>query len=399
VRILLLSEAPMCVNAGGISQTLYNIFDFCQPEDMLCIAPAKDVQDYQPTAPFEHCYLTYEHEWLRLPSNRITHLFRPLINWINFSVLKRSRHKALKQKIAAFKPDVVVSCPNGVSGVIMHETLLKDIQAPVFPYFMDDWMYNKQQHYAGGNLQSAVKQVLASNSKWMMIGNELAEVLSERYHQIPTEVLPIRNPVDLSTTPQVKPFAEKDVYTYAYAGALWPMHFDAFLAVAKAVALINRQQRRINLVVYTAEHFWNWRKPELAPLGVQYGGNIPYNKIHQVLSEADACILVSSFSQELYTHAKASVQTKITDYLKAQRLIISCGPDYSANHNFLRQYDCGVCIESNDVQVVSKQLKDITDELPAHQQKVQNGFQILQTEFAKPVVQQRLRRFLGEKLS
>ena len=102
---------------------------------------------------------------------------------------------------------------------------------------------------------------------------------------------------------------------------------------------------------------------------------------------------------EYYSHSKGSIQTKITDYLKAQRLIVSCGPDYSVNHDFLKRNNCGICIESNDVNFVTEKLNDVLDNIENNQKFVVNGWAILENEFTFPKVHQKLIDFLSQSLN
>lgn len=384
----------MCVNAGGISQTLYNIFSFCKPEDILCIAPQKDIDSYPPTTPFESCYIGYQWDHISLPANRITQKIKPLIDWINYSINQKKTFRKIRNNIRLFNPDIAISCPNGGKGIVMHCQLLKGFKYPIIPYFMDDWMYNTKKKWLGGNLHDAIKTILQASKSWMMISEELGLILKERYDSSPQNILAIRNPVLLNDTLIINPVTQKSSYTLAYAGALWPMHYDSFLIIAKAVNLLSIT-KNIQLVLYSGEQYWRWRKDDIESLNVIYGGSIPYNQIHEKLSKADACLLVSSFSPELFTHAKASIQTKITDYLKAKRLIISCGPDYSANHTFLKSNNCGICIETNNVVEVANILKNIFNKIENYQYMVDNGYKVLQDEFNFEVVQNKLKEFLA----
>jgi glycosyltransferase involved in cell wall biosynthesis len=393
MRIILLSEAPMCQNAGGISQTLYNIFSFINPADILCIAPENEIKSYPPSKPFQDRYIGYNFEIINFKTNRLTRHFAGFRNWINYSFLKYRKFNKVKTVIKLFKPDVVISCPNGNMGGAVHNVFLKEFKGVVLTYFMDDWMYQSNLSWLGGNIQDSVKRMLIQSTGWMMISNELTQVLKERYNIDNDNILVIRNPVDLSHTPQYEPLQKKEKYTLAYAGAIWPMHLDSLIYAAQAVNIL-RQTFDIDFVIYTMESYWEWRKGIFEPLGIRYGGNIPYERIHSILNKADILILVSSFSGELYTHSKASLQTKITDYLKSQRLIVSIGPDYSANHNFLNQYDCGICIENPDVVQIAAKLGEILNNIENYSYKITNGFQVLRDQFGYEVVHKRFRNFL-----
>ncbi|MBS1640287.1 MAG: hypothetical protein JSR12_09515 [Bacteroidetes bacterium] len=395
MKVVLLSEAPLCVNAGGISQTLYNIFSFCKPENILCIAPDYEVMQYPPSEPFANSYITYKFKIVNIGANRLAKYFGSLFNWLNLSINQLRSFTKLKEKIKTFNADVIVSCPNGVVGVLMHKKLCGNINTKAFPYFMDDWMYLVKNKWLGGSLHSGIKEMLTQNKNWLMISNELSNLLSERYNAKPENVLPIRNPININNAPAERIPTATNKFQLAYAGAIWDMHLDALKIIANACFNLQQNNFEVTLTLFTPEHIWNWRKDEFEKYNVHYGGNIPYEKIHEVLTEYDGLILVSSFSKELFTHSKASIQTKITDYFKSRQLVISCGPEYSANHHFLKKYDCGVCIETNNINEVTAQLKQIILSLPQLRYKVNNGWELLQTEFNQTIVQQKLQNFLA----
>jgi glycosyltransferase involved in cell wall biosynthesis len=396
MKIVLLSDATMNANAGGLSQTLYNLFLFTDPKNLLCITSDKAMRSCPPTEPFSSRYISYRFETLETPSNRLAKYIRPYVDWLNYSYSGQIRSfSSIRKQIQDFNPDIAVSCSKGPMGILMHHRLLRGLNIKkVFPYFMDDWMNQEAQHWWGGNTHQGVRKLLAENPSWLMISKELSTVLQERYGVCPERVLDVHNPVDLSNAPIVSPVQKKESYTLAYAGALWPMHIDALKVIAESVKVL-KEKREVNLILYTSAYFWNWRKTELEPLGVSYGGNIPYQEIHQKLAEADALIVASSFSKEWDTYSKSSVQTKITDYLKSQRLIIACGPVYAANHHFLNRHKCGVCIETNDIAPASAQLNFILDHLPDYQDKIENGWALLKEEFTFEKVHKRLEHFLA----
>lgn len=400
MKILLLSDSTMCADAGGLSQTLYNIFSFSSTENILCITSESAFKGLPSTSHFYNRYLTYRFEIIPVPRNRLARFIMPVADWFNYHYNHYfGNFSRLKKRILDFKPDAVVSCSNGPVGLFMHHKLLDGLNIKkVFPFFMDDWMNQSRWKFLDKWIFNWMKKILSQNPSWLMISEDLANIFSERYGVRPKRLLEIHNPVDLFNAPDAEPVHKKAEYTLAYAGSLWQMHFDSFYAVAKAMHYLN-SKKKVNLVVYTSADFWNWRKTDLEPLGVIYGGNIPYKDIHQKLAQADALILSSSFTQEWITHSKGSLQTKVTDYLKSQRLIISCGPSYSANHNFLKKHACGVCIETEDSDAVSTHLENILDNIEDYQYMVNNGWEVLQKDFTFIKVHKKLTDFLSEPVN
>lgn len=396
MRVLLFGDAPMALNEGGINQTLYNIFSFVKPEDFLGITEvnAKSLKKLGSTEPYTNRYKSYKLNVVNLPVNRFSKFLLPLINKINFYFFQHNSYTNLKNEIISFSPDVIVSCSNTASGILMHDKLFNDptFSIPIIPYFMDDWMYKIKPDKIGKAVNIIIQSMLRKNNYWMMIGEQLGKILAERYQAKPEKILYVRNPVDLNDAPKDKPFIKNNPFKIAYAGALWPMHFDSFLAFAKAVKLVSDTQK-VELILYTQVSQWNWRKTELEHLNVVYGGHLPYNQIHQKLNEADALLITASFTQENYTHSTASLQTKITDYCKSKSLIISCAPSYAANNKFIIKNNCGICIETNNEQEIAESLIEIMDNMDSYQKYIVNAWNTLQ-ECSKDTVHQKVKDFL-----
>ncbi|MGI4729908.1 MAG: hypothetical protein ACRYGB_15140, partial [Janthinobacterium lividum] len=339
-------------------------------------------------------YRNYKLNLIDIPNNRFTKFLLPTIDKINFFIFKKNKYQKLRTEITLFAPDIIISCSNTSSGILMHDKLLNNatIKVPIIPYFMDDWMYKNKSDKIGQLVHQIIQNMLQKNRFWMMIGEELGNILAERYQAKADKILYIRNPVDLNNAPKDAPYIKKQTFKIAYAGALWPMHFDSFYAFAKAVKSISDNQKT-ELILYTQESQWNWRKAELEPLGVIYGGHLPYNQVHQKLNEADALLITASFTQENYTHSAGSLQTKITDYCKSKRLIICCAPSYAANNKFIKEHDCGVCIETNDVQKIGNSITEIIINIDNYQNLVSNAWDTLHN-FSKDVVHQNIKDFL-----
>ncbi|RYY08113.1 MAG: hypothetical protein EOP43_01065 [Sphingobacteriaceae bacterium] len=394
MKILLFGDAPMALNEGGINQTLYNLFSFIKPEDFLGITEVslKNLKKIGSTEPYTNRYRSYKLNFINIPINRFTKFVSPLIDRINFYLFKKNKYTKLKKEISLFAPDVIISCSNTSSGILMHDKLLSGLTIPVIPYFMDDWMYKTNNDQVGNMVYQIIQNMLRKNSYWMMIGEELGNILASRYQAKPKEILYVRNPVDLNDAPKNSKYIKSLSFKIAYAGALWPMHFDSFYAFAKAVNLIAKNQPT-ELILYTQESQWNWRKAELKPLGVIYGGHLPYKQVHQELNKSDALLITASFDPENFTHATGSLQTKITDYCKSKRLIISCAPAYAANNKFIKDNDCGVCIETNDVSEIVTNLTKVIDNINNYQHLVTNAWNSLKS-FSKENVHQQIQLFL-----
>ena len=390
----------MAQNEGGINQTLYNLFNFIAPEDFLGITEVdQQLLKKLSVAPFTSRYLSFAFDRISLPDHKPLSLIKPIIAFINQLLPENGSFKYIKEAITNFKPDALVICANSSAGILAFDRVFKNdkVNYPVIPYFMDDWMSKISQDQLGLEVDHLVKQLLTDNNYWMMISKELTEILSDRYQAQPKQLLAIRNPVDLADAPEPDQPTNNAEFTIAYAGALWPMHFDAFRSVAKAIKNDERLQQ-VQLKLYTQESQWNWRKAELMPLNVVYGGHLPYKQIHQQLNSADALLITASFNKENYTHTTASLQTKITDYSKARRPIVSCAPDYSANNRFLKDNDCGFCIETNNETEIANKLVEFINNISNYQYLASNAFDTLK-DYTQDVAHKKIQSFIQSAIN
>lgn len=396
MKLLLISDAPMNVNSGGFSQTLYNVFSFLPPENFLFITTVRSYKNAVTSEPYTARTLTYNISLIPNQRNRFAKYTDRLINWTNYSLNSYFKQfKKITLAIKKFKADIIIVAPNGPEAIFIFNKLKPQLcNAKVFPYFMDDWLHKSTLKWWGNNVQSVAKKILHENTAWLMISDYLAEIFVNRYQLKPARILAIHNPVDISKLKIPALTKKKEQYTIAYAGSLWHMHFDAFLVIAKAITLL-KPEMNIQLIVYTKQEQWEWRKKMIEPLNVIYGGNISYKKIHDKLEQADCLLITSSFSEEWKNHSKASVQTKLTDYLKAGRLIIGCGPSYSVNIKFLKENNCGICIETKNVQEAAGLLQQVFDNIEDYKQYVLNGYTLIKNDFNFEKVHQQLKDFLA----
>lgn len=395
LKVAILTDEYPSPNGKGLSQTLYNVFELNQKLDVLWITPKiKDQTIVQLTKSLSYTFETF-------PSfkNRLGFLVNPIINWLNFSLRAYFRNfKTIRSSLKEFNPAIKICCPNGVIGVVMGEKIFKDIKGELICYFMDDWMRHSSQKWLFGNADIAVKNLLMQSKRWLVISEGLQKILEERYNVTAMQSLVIHNPVVLANHVSWGTNKNREnQISIAYAGSLWPMHFDALILIAKAITSINKKhETNIDLIIYTSSHFWEWRKKELNNLEVLYGGNISYDQIHAKLNQSDILLITASFLDEWKTHSIGSLQTKLTDYLNSKRLVLSCGPAYSANNSFIKKYDCGICIETDNIHEIERELEDLINDFSKHTPKVQNGWRILEQEFSSERVSDKLISFLND---
>jgi glycosyltransferase involved in cell wall biosynthesis len=396
-RILLVSEVTLSKEGKGVNRTLFNLFENYPPELFMVFAPHNYFISEPTSPPFDRQVASFPGYYgIRRIPNRIGKLINPLIDVMNLQLLDWLPI-ANQKRLEAFDPEIILVCPATVWSLVMAHKVTNQFQVPFLIYFMDDWVGNKNFRWLSGSLQASTYELLKSAAGWLMISEQLQEILSSRYQLSPKQSLIVHNPVDLSgkQPPNLKP-TNLGKLKVAYAGSIWQMHYDALAAVAEAIFDLRRDGEDIELILYTDKFFWNLYQEQWNFWQVNYGGLIPYQEINDHLKSADLLLVTSSFLPEYAGFSRSSVQTKLTDYMAAGTPIISCGPDYSACNQFIKKWNCGIICETNVVSEIKKFLLQISNDRYLLNTVANQGFATVKQYFEKGKVSLKLYKFIKD---
>ena len=395
-RLLLVSEASLDNQRTGLNRTLVNLFAGYPADKFMVYSPKSTWKDYPTSPPLDQNVATFSDKFLPQINNRLGLLLNPIFQAIDLQLIEWLP-LAEQEKIDVFAPQVIIICPVGIVGLLMGYKVAQLLQCPFMAYFMDDWANNNHQRWLSGGLQSLCRNVLEKASAWLMISSQLEKELINRYQLVPKRSLIVHNPVDLSNK-QLPEFSydSKEPFRVIYAGSIWSMHYDAVAVVAEAIYELKCSGVNIELVLHTAQGFWNLYRESWESWGVKYGSFIPYDQLNQCLQKANLLLVASSFLPEHAHITRSSVQTKLTDYMASGRPILSCGPSYAACNLFVKNWNCGIVDESNQVAAIKKiLLKQIEDPSKSYT-IIQNAFKVVLENFETSKVRSRLYDFIKQ---
>jgi glycosyltransferase involved in cell wall biosynthesis len=396
-RLLIASEVTFSQSgmAGmGAGRTLSNLFDSYPAEQLMLFSPENFLKS-QPTAPpFNQQVVAFPGAYFPTITNRTGKFINPLITAVNLQLFDWLPIPNSK-KLEAFAPEVILVCPITSLSLLMGYKLTQHFQCPSLIYFMDDWLTTVNLWWLSGNVQVVGYQLLKEAAGWLMISKQLEADLSHRYHLVPQHSLIVHNPVDLSEKKlpdEVTP--HEGTFRVAYAGSIWPMHYDALAAVAEAIFELIQEGKDIELILYTDQYFWNSYKDNWENWQVVYGSLIHYQELDYYLKQADLLLVATSFLPENAHIVRSSVLTKLTDYMAAGKPILSCGPDYSACNHFIKEWNCGLVCESNQVIEIKKCLLNTLQNKFLLYPLAQKAFHVVQDNFEKSNVSFSLYQFV-----
>ncbi len=394
-RMLFISEATLSKEGKGINRTMVNLLEDYPPELLMVFSPTTSFQSEPTAPPFDRQVSSFPGYYLPLLRNRIGKFINPLINAVNLQILDLLPIDNV-QDLEKFAPEIILICPNTSWCLLMGYKLTQYFDCPSLIYFMDDWIATDNSRWLSSSVQKIADKLLKDSAGWLMISESLQAELSSRYQLKPQRSLIVHNPVNLfgKKPPELVTNAE-GTFKVVYAGSIWSMHYDALAAIAEAIFQLRCEGKAIELVLHTDEMFWNLYKEKWQLWEVTYGSLIPYHELEKYLKRADLLLVTSSFLPELAPITRSSVQTKLTDYMVSGRPILSCGPDYSACHQFLKKWNCGLVCETNQVKEVKEFLLEHMNNLSENQVLAQRAFEVVKNNFAQNKVIGNLHKFIA----
>ena len=360
-RILLVTDADLTVGSRGAGRTLVNLFSRYPAGSLLAVSGSA-------RAP----YVT-EGGCRVLPGapgipGRVLDRLRGVIGDVD-ATLARWKPLPDESAIRVFAPELVLAVPTHAVGIALAERCAAMAPAaPVVTYLMDDWLAHLDSARLAFDSARRGHALLRASRGWLVISRYLLESMRSTTG-VDRPALVVHNPVRLSgAEPAALAAPRRGRFRVAYAGSVWPMHWDAVAAVAASVARLRATGEDVEFVLFTDRFFWARHEADWLRWGVVDGGLIPYEQLGAALGDCDLLLVASSFDPSQAHMSRSSVQTKVTDYMAAGRPILGCGPRDAASHRFLREHDCARFAEDPAPAAVDAALRgcmEARDEGPA----------------------------------
>jgi len=391
--LIIFSDGVPSRNGGGISQTLYNLFDTYPSEKITLFTDVEDYLESEETL-LKGSVIKIRLNYFQPIRNRLGKFFNPIFFVLNCWI-REAFASHTKLKINDKKTFFLISTSHLERLHFAYYTS-KRLGIPLITYYMDDWMSTISKSWLTDNSMSFVKKTLTDSIGIILISKGLEKSLVAQYGGLSKKVLIVHNPVSVHDHEERVLSNDYQKLRIVYTGSIWPMHLDAIVFLARAVSLLRGQGIAVDFIIYGKPVFWDTYKNIFSPLGVEYGGFIDYNEMHKVLQGASLCLLATSFLAEYAAYAKTSLQTKITDYMAAGKPILSLGPDYAIGHEFVNQYQCGYCIQDNEPSLIAEELVYLSRNQGLLSDMGVRSLNAVKENFSKDIVQKKLYRYLND---
>ncbi len=386
-RTLVITDVDLRDDSRGAGRTLLNLLHQFPASRVLAITTA-DLQEPDREMGFTLLDAPYP-RWLHKLERLRPVLGDPHALW---QYVVTVPHAA---RIRTFAPELILLVPSGSGALVLGMRVARTLKLPFVCYVMDDWFDSPSAHWLGDNAAAAGARLLRGASGWLAVSDALLESMAMRAGTRPAHSAVVHNPVPVPTQrPAALDAIRAGPFSIAYAGSLFPMHLDAVMAVAESASRLRASGTPVRLTLYTDHKFWGNNATTWAALGVENGGLVPYAHLHERLREHDLLLVASSFRADQAQISRASLQTKVTDYMLAGRPILACGPAYAASNQFLRQHDCALFAEDPAPEAIDAVLRAATANRVANAELARRAFEIAVRDHSGPAVAERMAQVL-----
>ncbi|MES2648303.1 MAG: glycosyltransferase family 4 protein [Bacteroidota bacterium] len=393
-KIILLTDSFPSANGGGISQTLFNLLHPLRRQVMVMTDKRENNLVEENSMPT----IFYELKTWGPANGRVEAMLNRL--WPSRQFEWVQSHAEIFTKKLPSKEKLLILVSTTVTLKLQIAWCLMKLGYKVVPYFMDDWLAGVKLQWKNGNIQRVACELLSEAPGWLVISENLKKTFKVRYHLKEKPCLVIHNPSPAVNTTELNCVGMEPGYCIIYAGSIWPMHYDALLATARAISKLHSEVNiNYRLLIYTPAWMWNKHKKTMCLPGIEYGGYIAYNDLQPRLRRGWLLLCTASFIEEQAAFSHSSTQTKLTDYMASGRPVLYVGPPGGASGIFVEEADCGFTVGTDNLNSIADHIETITMMQDLWTRKSANALKLAESVYSQQAVQRKLYQFLGKMLN
>jgi Glycosyltransferase Family 4 len=292
---------------------------------------------------------------IRLSNTRFSRLVRQFEMLVEPYWMLKQVESALHQ----FQPDVIFTLPDNTLSWTAH-LLAQRTGLPLITNFQDWWprgqfVYSLEEPYpfTRGLLEQRFRRMYQSSSLAFCVSHGMQQYLGQHPNAPLLYACPA--PRDQNFQPNFHAPAPNKPLRLIYAGTVINAYGRSVLNLAKAL----RGNPNFEFHVYGPPPDWPeadraWMEAE----GV-YRGLLPYEALKLKLREADACLVVMTFEEQLRTMMETSFTSKFLDYSQYGKPIVVWGPPYCEPIRLSQAEGIGLAVDSTDVSAVVAALESL----------------------------------------
>lgn len=224
-------------------------------------------------------------------------------------------------------------------------------KVPLISYFSDDYYINSPFSFTPLGIinkimfNRKIKKIIRKSKTYLCINEKMANDYEIKFNKSPRVIM----------TPftEINEYNRKksvDTIKIVYAGNVNLNRHEPVIRLANALALLNNNSQRIELIVYSGLKDQKMiRKLELA--GIDFRGKINQNELINIYNSSDYLLHVESFKKKYISKTMYSTSTKIPDLLNSGTPIIAIGPNSVASIEYLEKESAAFIISNKNFGV------------------------------------------------
>lgn len=260
-----------------------------------------------------------------------------------------------------FKPDCILyNFSNHIFTQQIALYVARRFDIPIIMVIGDDYYFNDHQSFSPAyhlfrrKFKRLTEQVVSYSSGAAYCSEKIKDKYSSHFGLD-------GNAIYISSTLHRRPFRPINAKnpSVVYAGSVRLGRDAALCELANGLGRIDESYR---LTVYSNEPDPAYRHKLMSNLFVEFGGQIPYDEVRRVISEADIFVIAEGFDEENLLFTRYSLSTKAADALASGVSIFTYGPADSGVVGYMEETDASViCTNPSDVEDSLRRLIDDVD--------------------------------------
>lgn len=284
---------------------------------------------------------------------------------------KKWFNQKLKNWLKEFNPDVIFFFAGGSTfSLKLTMKISQFLKIPFVSFWTDDYyLNNKNLNGFFGLINNCVykKQVRKLMKKGEYIS--LTDLMLEKYDKVFK-----KQGNCIYTTSSMKPTENKVHKLPLTMSFLGNISFDRYKSLIDIADCIYENELPITFNLYTAEKRAWILNNVLDVKGLNYCGQVEYDKVKEIICDSDILLHVENFDKDTIKGVKYSLSTKIADSLSSNRCLFAYGPEEVASMDYLIKNDCAVI--ATNKQEIKEKLKEIASNMGVLDEKANFALKI-----------------------
>ena len=188
---------------------------------------------------------------------------------------------------------------------------------------------------------------------------------------------------ELDSIDDPRGFSQSDPLKVVFIGGLYEyLHKSSIEDIISSVAALHDQGIPIEMDIYGARYPESFLDKEIELKGITHHGVVmPLDSKYEIMENADAFVIPSSFEPTLNNDYQYSFPSKLTELLSTAKPVLYYGPSNTSIHEFLNQVGSSVTVTKRSVNLINETLINLIDNYSARKLDAEKISRMIRKEY------------------